>query len=240
MAGRIFVDADEDGLWNAAIDSGLSGQTVTLSGTTRLGDPLELTTLTGDAGLFIFPAIPAGTYVLGETQPAGYVDYTDTVGTGGGVLAGDAPDHDLIAGIVVTDNTDIGGYAFGELVALSIDATEFVDYDADGAPGNIDDQINGISITLSGFDFRGRAVLMTALTGDAGSGSVAFGGLSPGVYTLTAAQPTRVRRRPGPPLSQQPGPDRQRHHQRDCADRGGALPIVFLHRVSAWHRRPRF
>jgi hypothetical protein len=149
LSGRVFVDADENGIWNPAVDSGISGATVTLSGTTRLGSPIELVALTDPNGLYVFPGITAGTYALSETQPAGYVDYTDTVGTGGGVMAGIAPDNDVIASIIVTDNTDIQGYTFGEVVALSLDAMEFVDYDADGAPGYADDRINGITLTLS-------------------------------------------------------------------------------------------
>ncbi len=44
--------------------------------------------VTDASGLFCFVGLPAGTYVVTEVQPGGYVDFLDTPGTTGGVAVG--------------------------------------------------------------------------------------------------------------------------------------------------------
>jgi hypothetical protein len=65
-------------------ESGIGGVTITLSGTDHLGNSVLLTTTTTITGFYRFDNLYPGTYALIETQPSGYLDGTDAIGTQGG------------------------------------------------------------------------------------------------------------------------------------------------------------
>ncbi|TPW09187.1 MAG: hypothetical protein FD127_4218, partial [Acidimicrobiaceae bacterium] len=71
VAGRVFVDADNDGKLDAG-EAGLAGVTITLQGAP--GNP---TTTTDGNGNYIFTGIAAGKYTIVESQPTGF-DSTTT------------------------------------------------------------------------------------------------------------------------------------------------------------------
>ena len=60
-------------------------------------------------GVYRFDNLPAGTYTITETQPAGYSDGKDTLGNKGGTAA-----NDKFSGINLTAGTAATGYNFGE------------------------------------------------------------------------------------------------------------------------------
>ena len=108
LAGRVYYDANNDGLFGAG-DAGLAGVFITLTGTDDLGRAVSLTAVTDAAGNYRFAALRPGTYTLTETQPANYTDGIDTLGSLGGVLG-----NDIFSNIVLRANQNGIGYDFAE------------------------------------------------------------------------------------------------------------------------------
>jgi hypothetical protein len=102
LSGTVYCDCDDNGVLSGG-DLGIKGVVLTLSG------PGGTRTATTDAsGNYSFTNLDAGTYSITESQPAGFNQGTNTIGTLGGVVNGDA-----ITGIVVGGNNGTG-YNFGE------------------------------------------------------------------------------------------------------------------------------
>ena len=87
IAGRVFVDADNNGQFDAG-ESGIQGVTVTLTGTDFLGGSVSRTVQTGAEGEYRFDDLLAGTYTVVESQPEGFQDGQDSEGTNGSTLTG--------------------------------------------------------------------------------------------------------------------------------------------------------
>ncbi len=64
-------------------------------------------------GVYTFDNLPAGTYTITETPPAGYADGKDTLGNKGGTAG-----NDKFSGIVLTAGASGTGYNFGEQQAV--------------------------------------------------------------------------------------------------------------------------
>ena len=144
----------------------IAGVTVTLSG------DRSATTTTAADGTYSFTGLPAGTYTVTESQPAGYGDGADTAGPAGGTVT-----NDRISEIVLVEGQNSVNNDFAETTG-SIAGT-VVDQDGAG--------IAGVTVTLTGTDDAGNSVSVTATT-DA-SGDYAFTGLLSGTYTVTESQP---------------------------------------------------
>lgn len=201
IAGSVFDDANLDNAIQAG--EGLSGVTVVLSGTDAWGNPVAPRTLATDAGgNFLFDRLPAGTYQIVETQPAGLLDFRETAGSVGGTVNnaafGSAPATNSITAISLPANTAATSYLFQETRAGSIEGTVWRDVNNNGA---IDGGETGVGpgdfsstpqIRLTGTDYAGSAVNLTT-TVDA-SGHYRFTDLPPSDatgYTVTQlVQPT--------------------------------------------------
>lgn len=109
IAGSVYVDSNNDGVFNAG-EQGISGVTITLTGTDFTGDPVNRVTATGADGSYLFNNLLPGTYQVVETDPAFFPDGQDTAGSAGGNVA-----NDDISNIVLAANTDATDYNFGEL-----------------------------------------------------------------------------------------------------------------------------
>ena len=94
------------------VDTGapIAGVTITLTGTDLDGNAVTLTTTTNDDGDYSFTGLAAGTYKITETQPAGYVDGADTVGSAGG----DGSANDMFSDINLGAGVDAVDYDFEE------------------------------------------------------------------------------------------------------------------------------
>jgi hypothetical protein len=86
LSGFVFEDFNDDGQLDFG-EKGLSGVPITLTGTDDLGNPVNLTQQTDASGSYLFLNLRPGNYYLTETQPAGYLQGIDTVGTAGGSLS---------------------------------------------------------------------------------------------------------------------------------------------------------
>src|SRR5262249_61705301 len=83
LSGYVYVDLNENGIRDAG-ETGISGVTVTLTGVNDLGQPVSRTLTTDADGLYNFTGLRPGTYALRETQPPGYRDGLESVGSHGG------------------------------------------------------------------------------------------------------------------------------------------------------------
>lgn len=110
IAGYVYVDSDGDGQ-KGKTESGIPGVEIQLTGTNDLGETVDVTVKTDADGKFLFENIRPGTYTLLETQPPGYTDDKETLGTAGG----DKSINDIISGIVITPGTVATDYLFAEV-----------------------------------------------------------------------------------------------------------------------------
>jgi len=186
VSGTVYLDVDGNGLYNPPGDGTIFGVALSLAGTSASGQAVLLNTTTNGNGFNFFP-VPPGVYTLTEAQPFGYFDGDDAIGTGGGTLAGLAPNYDIIANIAVTYGVPVTGYLFAEYSSRSAPAFVYADLNASGAYEYVEFGISNVPIQLTGITYRGAAVSLTVLTDY--NGSADFGGLAPGVYTLTETQP---------------------------------------------------
>jgi hypothetical protein len=85
LSGLVFEDFNDDGQVDFG-EPGISGVTIRLSGTDDLGVSVNLSQTTDADGAYAFLYLRPGHYYLSETQPAGYSQGIDSVGTAGGSL----------------------------------------------------------------------------------------------------------------------------------------------------------
>ncbi len=90
LSGFVYCDQNNNGVKDAA-DMAINGVIVTLTGTDSKGAPVDLVTTTDATGAYHFLNLNKGVYTIIETQPAGYVEASNTQGTPGtGTVIGDA------------------------------------------------------------------------------------------------------------------------------------------------------
>jgi hypothetical protein len=86
LSGLVYEDFNNDGQVDFG-ERGIAGVTIILSGTDDLGQSVNPPPQTTDSnGLFFFDNLRPGSYYLTETQPGGYLQGIDSVGTAGGSL----------------------------------------------------------------------------------------------------------------------------------------------------------
>ncbi len=174
LAGRVFADANNNGLFNGpdySPDYGIFGVTITLTGTDDLGNPVNLITTTAADGTYSFNNLRPGTYTITESQPANFSDGKDTLGSTGGVLS-----NDKASTIVLIQDQNGTAYNFAEIGAGSIGDTVFLDLNSNGI-ADAGEGISGVTLTLTG-DLNGDGVSTDTLTvvTDA-NGKYSFGNL---------------------------------------------------------------
>ncbi len=108
MTGIVYNDTNNNGVRDAG-EPAIPTVTLHLTGTDARGNAVNLTAMTGDDGTYRFVDVVGGTYNISETQPAGYGDGIDAVGSAGGTLG-----NDVISAIAFGPAMDATGYNFGE------------------------------------------------------------------------------------------------------------------------------
>lgn len=194
VSGLVYADLNKDGFaqdW----ETRLQGVTVTLSGTDTNGSPVWQTTTTDQGGIYYFRNLPAGTYQIQVTTPAGYTPGGATVGAFGG-----NPSPNLTTHIVIPTGQSSGAYNFGELQSTptprgctrrqpppvttsTIGGFAYVDVDRSGDFNAGDQLLPGVTIAITG----AGGVNTTTTTGS--DGSYSFGSLAAGTYSVTATLP---------------------------------------------------
>ncbi len=177
FAGTVFDDADGDGTQDPG-DPGIPGATVTLTGTDWNGNPVNTSTGTDGSGVFTFANLLPGTYTITETQPGGFVDGRDTVGSVPGTLG-----NDVVSSISLPVGTSATGYTFAELRTGSIGDRVWSDTSGDGIQDPGEGNLPNVTVNLSGTDVLGNAVNQSTTTN--ASGIYSFTNLVAGSYTVT-------------------------------------------------------
>ena len=192
LAGKVYRDLDNDGVIDA-LEPGIPGVTITVTGTDATGAAVNRVTTTGVDGSYRIGGLaqPDGAgYTITETQPGGVGDGIDTVGDLGGTVA-----NDVFSAIMFpAPGADGINYNFGE-GGLAVPASlsgkvwfdlnhDRVDNDSNGQPtwtveliANRADPADNTNITL----------IATAVTDS--SGNYSFTGLSPGNYEVRFRHP---------------------------------------------------
>ena len=207
ISGRVYLDNNQDGAFQAGSDTPLGGVPIELrtgsscaagtpvSGINGLLNPIN----TDAAGNYLFAGLPAGTYsVCQANQPAGTLNAPPVAGSitpsngssGTPGSAGNASEtSSQIQGIVLNGDGaggEISGSQrndFPEVAPASLSGAVFIDLNNDGIRQGGDSGLAGVVINLSGIDWQNRPVTATTTT-DA-SGNYRFSGLQPGTYTVT-------------------------------------------------------
>lgn len=204
LAGRVYADDDRSGTFVAG--EGLTGVTVTLTGTDIYGNTITATRTTGTNGTYTFANLPPGTYVLTETQPANTFDGPEVAGTSGGTVSGACPPaancgtgaaQNGITAITLAANTAATGNDFLDYRGAAVRGWVYVDANDDGQrSGAAETGISGtttpVTLRVTGTDYAGNALTRdVALAAD---GQYAFTNLPPSDgagYTVTQlAQPS--------------------------------------------------
>ncbi len=114
ILGMVWEDFNNNG----EVDFGekaIEGVTLTLAGTDDRQNPVSLTAQTNEHGVYAFLDLRPGEYTLVETQPVGFEDGLDILGTVNGMPVGDNSVNDQISGIVLPELGSLGeDYNFAE------------------------------------------------------------------------------------------------------------------------------
>ena len=134
ISGYVWFDRDNDGVKDPE-ETGISGTTLTLTGTDVYGQPVLLTQETGLNGYYSFSGLVPGTYQVVETQPSGYRSTTDLLGTVSGSPNGTntAPLDDQLTAIALGSDARGIEYNFGETITVNLGNFIWLDADRDGS-----------------------------------------------------------------------------------------------------------
>ena len=195
LAGSVYFDANDDGVRQGG-EAGITGVTVTLTGTDDLGNAATTTATTATDGSYSFAGLRPGSYRLAETPPGGTLAGTDAAGSLGGVVGSDTIDVSLAQGGAGT------GYTFARLQPASVAGVVYHDGNDDGIQQAGEAGIGGVGLVLTGTDDHGRPVSMPDATNP--DGSYAFAASAPGPTRSPSFRPpgtSTARRRSGPPAA---------------------------------------
>ena len=171
LAGSVYVDANDNGKRNVG-EPGITGVTVTLTGTDLNGQAVQHGTTTAADGSYSFDDLPAGTYSVHENQPTHFADGKDAAGTAGGVAG-----NDTITAVMLPGGAAGIQYLFGEQSA-TLTGHLFFDIDGDGIQEPGEPNLPNISIIVT--DSSGKP--MTVVTDANGTYIVV---VAPGSVTVT-------------------------------------------------------
>ena len=118
LSGLVFEDFNNDGEINFG-EAAIEGATITLTGTDDRGAAVNVTEQTDVDGVYFFVDLRPGTYTITETQPAGYADGQDTLGTAGGIVG-----DDVFSAIELAVGIDGMNYNFSERAAAGAEVTQ--------------------------------------------------------------------------------------------------------------------
>jgi len=134
ISGSVYVDSNGNGIRDGG-ETGISANTINLTGTDQYGRSVSMTTTTDADGQFSFIGLVAGTYSLAQpTQPSSYNDGLEAAGTTGGTA-----NIENISSIVLGSDIHSINNTFGELVIIppssttNITVSSFVNEPADAA-----------------------------------------------------------------------------------------------------------
>src|SRR5207244_2856647 len=128
VSGMVYEDSNDSGVLDSG-EPGIAGVTLTLSGTSDLGQSISATTTTAADGTYSFTtdsngnSLRPGTYQIAETQPSAYLEGSNTVGTVNGTADGTLIAVDKIGAIVLAEGQSGINYNFGEVKPVTVSGT---------------------------------------------------------------------------------------------------------------------
>lgn len=185
VSGRVFLDANNDGVQAGAGETGIAGVTIELTGVDDTNAPVSLSTTTDANGDFAFEGLRPGRYTLTEpTQPPGTSNGQTLAGPAGGTPT---PVTTVPSRIEAIDLSAPGSASIDNLFAeipmnSSIGGRVWLDLDNDGVVDAGETGIPGVRIRLEGTDLAGNPISREVDTGP--DGSYLFEGLPPGTYSV--------------------------------------------------------
>ena len=156
FSGFVYQDKDNDGVFDAG-EVPIKGALITLTGTDFNNVPVTMTAHSGVDGSYHFNNLLAGNYTVKESQPAGFVDGTDTPGTP--VLVGLVSSNDAFSSFSLPAGTNAVDYNFGERdrpVPASLAGYVYFDRNNNGKRNTGDYGIAGVVVRLTGVDDLGQ------------------------------------------------------------------------------------
>ena len=186
ISGYVYHDRNNDGNRDPG-EEGIVGVTLKLQILDALGQYVDKAVTTTNAdGYYIFGNLdPFQTYRIIETQPSGWTDGKDSIGS----LGGEILENDKIGTIVPKFDQHGVEYNFGEYKLGSIGGTVYEDDDNDGQKDPGEKGIPGVEIWLCVINENGEKENI-AITYTDEDGNYFFDGLEPGkTYCVTEMQP---------------------------------------------------
>ncbi|MEO1528889.1 MAG: SdrD B-like domain-containing protein [Planctomycetota bacterium] len=192
LGGFVYHDLNNNG-FRKADEPGIGGVTIRLVPIDTLGDQPVRTTTTSEFGNYMFGDLAPGTYeVIEVTQPDGFVDGREQVGTIGNFVVGVADDPgDAIRGVRLRGG-DIGiEYNFGELALGSLSGFVYLAAPGEDCTGDHDaignDPLGGVIVELQTPD--GNVISQVTTTP---MGEYRFDDVEPGEYRIVQWTPDGV------------------------------------------------
>ena len=112
MSGFVYVDADQDGIFDND-EQPIFGVQVNLTGATLAGQSVSTQVTTDATGMYEFANLEPGVYRLQEIQPANFGQQGETIGTGSTLLAQNPVDN-VFEQIGLGQDQDVINFNFGE------------------------------------------------------------------------------------------------------------------------------
>jgi protocatechuate 3,4-dioxygenase beta subunit len=180
VSGFVYFDINNDGVREN--EPGVAGTAVTLSGVDDRGATVSLTTATAGNGSYGFNNLRPGDYAITKTQPAGWLEGKNAIGTQGGVVGTDQFSNiQLAVGESGINNN------FGVLLQAILRGFVFFDANNSGIMNADEPGVPGVTITLTGVNDLGQSINIVQTTDV--NGAYAFGLLRPGTYAITETHP---------------------------------------------------
>lgn len=175
VGGRVFFDTNGNGRQDAG-EAGLQGVSITLEGWDENGLRIERSTVSNEHGTYYFPDLPTGTFVLKETDPAGYLSTTPNRLT-----------------VTISSPQSTVKVCFGDALPITLWGAVFEDLDADSEQGLGEPGLPDVRLDLyadpdgDGLLSPSQTPLRTTYT--SADGLYIFHDLLPGHYVLQETDP---------------------------------------------------
>ncbi len=184
VGDRIWEDLNGNGNQDGG-EPGVSGLTVTVTGTDGAGRTVSESATTDGTGTWSVAGLAPGTFTVTFAKPAG-AEFT-TLGAGTAATDSNAGVGDGKASVTLVSGQTDSSIDAGVYTPGSVSGTLWFDSDGDGVREGAETLLSGVVVHLTGTDGAGNPVSLTATTNS--SGFYEFLDLAPGSYVVTPELP---------------------------------------------------
>ncbi|OAN45081.1 hypothetical protein A6A03_02690 [Chloroflexus islandicus] len=187
IGNYVWLDVNGDGIQNDGT-TGITGVTVTLSGTTGAGVTVNLSTTTDSSGFYLFDNLAPGTYTVTVARPSGYEFTAANQGADDAVDSDADPTTGAMSATVLESGEEDLMWDAGLYQPASIGNYVWDDTNGNGVQDTGEPGVANVTVTLSGTTGAGVAVNRSTTTDS--NGFYLFDNLAPGTYTVTVVRPS--------------------------------------------------